>query len=107
MAYLFIARTADTVPGDWDTPVEPDDLDELMVKNDLDGYDNVVFLDGDFQTPNGEGVWDSFINSNEDDFYYTAGIPMVFKKDMTIGIISGTYEWDSYPLSEIQDYLAE
>ncbi len=68
-------------------------------------YDNVIVVDGDVDSTVGYYVWDQFVKNNP--YTYSYGIPMVYRKDMTIGIISGTYEWSEYPLSDIQDYLAE
>ncbi len=104
LAYFYVARSDYAGGIGSSQTVTPAELDDFQEQNNLDGYANVFFADGDTQTSNGTQVWNAFVNNNTA-FYYTAGIPMVFKKDMTMGIISGTYEWDQYPLSQIQQYL--
>ncbi len=86
-------------------PVEPEDLIQWKADKGLGDCPNCVFVDGDLNS-GGFATWDKFVNANPD-FYYTAGIPMVIDKTMTIREISGTYEWDTYPLSTIQELLSE
>ncbi len=100
-----MAVMADSTPG-LNEPVSPDELDAFQAEVGLEGFDNVIFVDGDVETEDGVEVWDSFIDANQD-FTWGNGIPMVFRKNMTIGVIAGTYDWDTYPLETIQTYLAQ
>ncbi len=102
---FFWVGKADTNPGQNDT-ISPDELDDYQAEVGLDGYDNVVFTDGDSETSNGTHVWNSFVDGNQD-LVFGSGIPIVFRKNMTIGAINGTYDWDTYPLSDIQSFLEE
>ena len=100
---LLVAKSDDSGIGT-ENSVEPDEMKAFQAKFGLTGEDRFLLLDGDRES-GGYAVWDAFVNANP--YNYTAGIPMVLDKEMKIREISGTYEWDTYPKSTIQDCIDE
>ncbi|MCP4602431.1 MAG: hypothetical protein GY847_18265 [Proteobacteria bacterium] len=85
--------------------VEPRELRTWKAQKGMGDCDKCIFLDGDVET-DGPAVWDKFVKANPS-FNYTGGIPVIIDKNMIIREISGTYEWDQYPLETIEQLLEE
>jgi hypothetical protein len=100
---LLVAKSDDSGIGTGES-VEPEELKAFQAKFGLTGDDRTFWLDGD-QESGGFATWNKFVDANP--YNYTAGIPMIIDKEMKIREISGTYEWDEYPKSTIQDCIDE
>lgn len=100
LAVLYVAKTNDSGIGS-NNPVSPQDLDRFQAQKGI-SCPNCLFLDGD-RDSGGFPVFDKFVDANP--YRYTAAVPMVLNKKMEIMEISGTYDWQYYPLDTILECL--